>query len=700
MNRQIPDLAENLERSVRSGPAGDDAAGAWDAFRALFEKNPQAMMVYDRKSWRFLAVNDYAVEKYGYTREEFLAMTIADIRPHEDIERLKQDTSGEPQSGNKVSRGWRHLLKNGKCIYVTIHSHPIDYQGYDAVLVTVTDVSELQDAIHQLEMQQAYFQQLFENSPEGIVLVNGKGEILDANRAFQRMFGYRLDELKGHTPLSLIVPEDAVEESLKSFSKNYDAGDTARMTSRRKRKDGELIDVEILAYPVTVNGEQIGVFAIYQDVTERQRALSEVDYRARHDALTGAFNRSEFEHRLSALIADSEARDARHAFLYLDLDQFKVINDTCGHTAGDRVLVEVSRLIRSCVRESDSVSRLGGDEFGVLLACCPVDVAISKAERLVEVVSGYQFVWEDKRFPLSVSIGIVEIGVDIGSVEHAMSNADAACYSAKEKGRNRYQLYLPKDADFIMRRAEMAWVSRLNTAIEENRFVLFYQEIMGLSDATQVRHREVLIRYRDDDGSLIAPGAFVPPAERYNFMPAIDRWVLHSACSRLAARKARGKPKEVLSVNVSGTTLSDEKFPSYVREVLDETGIPGSWLCFEITETAAISNLVVAQQFISEVKGLGCSIALDDFGSGMSSFNYLRSLAIDYLKIDGMFVKEMDTNLVDSAMTEAINNVGKVLGLKTIAEFVETHEVLERLRTMGVDYAQGYGVHKPELWAD
>lgn len=689
---------ERVFAAPSGGTSGESVVSAdWETSDILFKSNPQPMWIYERGTLRFLAVNDAAIRKYGYAEDEFLAMTLAEIRPEEDLSRLQQKTVGKAKSGYDVSAGWRHRAKDGSIVYVNVHTHEIIYREKDAVLAMVADVTQLFETIEELEKQKAYFKQLFDNSPEGIVLLDRTGAIQEANEGFQKMFGYSLDELVGRTPLSLIVPGDAVDGSMRAFNANVNDNEPARLTSVRQRKDGELVSVEVLAYPLYVNGEARGVFAIYQDTTEKQRALREIEYQARHDALTGLANRVWLSEVIERQLNEQTKRRP-HAFLYIDLDQFKVINDTFGHGIGDRALIEVGELLKTQVRDSDLVARLGSDEFGVLLPNCKGKDAERKAGTILSAIGAYKFVWQGQAFPLGASIGIVELDERMRSVEHALSAADAACYAAKDAGRNRVRVYSPSDEDIASRRNEMTWIARLRAALNEDRFVLFFQEIHGISDASDgVRHREILIRYQDEEGRLVPPGAFVPSAERYGLMPAVDRWVLKKTCVHLANR-LRQPGNEIISINLSGTTLSDETFPKFVKDVVTETGVDATRLCFEITETAAISNLTAARKLIKELKGLGSSIALDDFGSGMSSFSYLRTLSIDYLKIDGTFVREMHKSDVDYAMTEAINRVGKILGLKTVAEFVENQEIYDKLKLIGVDYAQGYGLHVPERW--
>lgn len=688
----------NLEGALAGGTPATGGV-ARETFDALFDQNPQPMWIYERPTLRFLNVNEAATVKYGYSKEEFLRMTLADIRPPEDVAKLRAAVRGTGRAGYGESEGWRHVTKDGSLLHVTIHSQKLNYGDTEAVLVVASDVTRVIETIEQLETQKAYFQQLFQNSPEGIVLLGTDGAILEANEGFQKMFGYSHDELIGKTPLSLIVPEDATQDSMQTFNVSAQKHEAARLSTVRKKKNGEFINVEVLAYPLKVNGVTHGVFGIYQDTTEKQRALREIEYQAHHDVLTGLANRARLAERLRDAWAKNKS--GPHTFLFIDLDRFKVINDTCGHSAGDEALVDISRLLKSHVRDTDLIARLGGDEFGILLSNCSEENACRKAEEILASLRTFRFTWNDRVFPVGASIGLVEVAEFAPSVEAAVTAADAACYAAKESGRDRVRIYRPDDKDIATRRSEVSWLSRLRLALEENHFVLFFQEIHSLSEpADGARHKEILLRYKGEDGKLVPPGAFIPSAERYNLMPAIDRWVVKATCAHLQRNKGRSDKPETISINLSGTSVSDEAFPAFVISTIHETGVDPRSLCFEITETAAISNLAAARRLITALKEIGCSISLDDFGSGMSSFNYLRTLPVDYLKIDGTFIKECHTSQIDCAMTEAINHVGKILGLKTVAEFVENDEIYRKLKEIGVDYAQGYGLHIPEPWND
>jgi diguanylate cyclase (GGDEF)-like protein len=431
---------------------------------------------------------------------------------------------------------------------------------------------------------------------------------------------------------------------------------------------------------------------------EHRKAEATIRHMAFHDPLTGLFNRHHFEQRVAEALREVREGGVGHALLYLDLDQFKVVNDTCGHVAGDELLRQLSMLLHSQVRESDILARLGGDEFGVLLESCPGDRAEQIAGKLLQAINQFRFSWCGKTFAVGGSIGLVPITTPNADVSDLLRSADIACYAAKDHGRNRVHVYSEDDLDLLRRQGEMQWVSRINAALEEGRFVLYRQNIVPLKTGNgSAECCEMLIRMRDEDGNVVLPGAFFPAAERYNLAPAIDRWVVRNLLQAVAkARELAIPTPNSFFINISGTTLNDDAFFDFVREQLAETRLPASNLCFEITETAAIANLSRAVAFIEHFRREGCHFALDDFGAGLSSFSYLKTIPVDYLKIDGHFVKNILDNAMDRAIVEAINQIGHVVGLKTIAEFVESEAIRRQLCEIGADYAQGFGLHRPE----
>ncbi len=428
------------------------------------------------------------------------------------------------------------------------------------------------------------------------------------------------------------------------------------------------------------------------------QATARLVYQASHDALTGLINRREFEQRLERTLLSALQQDREHALCYMDLDQFKVINDTCGHAAGDELLRQLALLLKANLRERDTLARLGGDEFALLLENCNVQDALEVADTFRAEVQRFRFKWGDRIFAVGMSVGMVAINRDSGTAANLLSAADAACYVAKDRGRNQIHVYEIRDSDLVRHRGEMQWVTRIHRALEEHRLRLSWQEIRRTDGATGAhRHVELLLRMVDDDGSEILPMAFIPAAERYFIMPSLDSWVIEEAL-RLCTRYLSGEREQhcLFAVNLSGASLKDPAFRSKLLAHLQDNPEAGPHLCFEITETAAIGNLAVVNDFIDAMRDFGCSFALDDFGSGLSSFMYLKNLKVDYLKIDGAFVSDITSNPIDRSMVEAIHRIGHQMGLKTIAEYVETDQTLAMLRQIGVDYVQGNGVHFPE----
>lgn len=442
----------------------------------------------------------------------------------------------------------------------------------------------------------------------------------------------------------------------------------------------------------------IGIIIVMHDVTGTRELSKKIAYQASHDPLTDLYNRAIFEEFLGQLLNDAKDQNFEHVLFYLDLDRFKIVNDTCGHFAGDQLLRQVSSTMKQKIRKTDIIARLGGDEFGIILTNYPFSQAYEIGEKIRQAVSDIHFIWDEKLFSVEVSIGAVGINSGCKSVEYLLGIADQSCYMAKEKGGNRIHFFLDDDCEFSDRWGEMQWISALNQAFAENSFCLYFQPIIATESGNQKKHIELLLRLRDKKKRVILPSLFLPAAQQYNMMTAIDRWVIEF-CLHFYEENYREIPVEnipVFTMNLSGSSLNDDYFLKYLKEQLLNYQLPPNIICFEITETIAINNYNKAIQFINELKSMGCLFALDDFGIGLSSFNYLKKLPIDYIKIDGAFIQNLLDSPLDRSIVESINQISHILGIRTIAEVVENEAVFEVIKEIGIDYGQGFWFGKPQ----
>lgn len=563
------------------------------------------------------------------------------------------------------------------------------------------DISTRKLAEQALYAEKERLQVTLQSIGDAVITTDTDEQIVFMNPVAEAMTGWPSEEAIGQplTKIFYIINEQTnarAFDRVKAVLKSQKAAGLAEQTALVHR-DGRRFPIEDSAAPIRdQSGAIIGVVLVFHDVSEARKMAAEMTHQATHDALTGLINRSEFERRMETALTTGKVQHKEHTLLYMDLDQFKIVNDTCGHVAGDELLKQLSSLLQDKLRQSDTLARLGGDEFGVLLEGCPQEPAMRIADTLRKTVSDFRFAWEGKSFPIGVSIGLVTFSNGGITLADVLRMADAACYLAKDKGRNRIHVYADEDEELVRRQGEMSWTTRINQALGENRLVLYAQKILCINEVDPGReHYEVLVRMLDDRGHLIPPMAFIPAAERYGLMPLIDCWVIRNAFACFAQRHAASTQKVTCAINLSGATICDEQILHFIHQEIQRLRIPAASICFEVTETAAITNLKQAVALIRELKKLGCQFALDDFGSGMSSFAYLKHLPVDYLKIDGSFVKDMVDGPIDCAMVEAINHIGHVMGIQTIAEFVENDAILDKLRTIGVDYAQGYGIGKP-----
>ncbi|MGB5438546.1 MAG: EAL domain-containing protein [Gammaproteobacteria bacterium] len=597
--------------------------------------------------------------------------------------------------------------KDGSQIWILENSH---YRyDKDEVVVgiegTIRDITALKQAKEELHQEKERAHVTLGSIGDGVITTDLGGNIEYMNKVAEDSTGWKLENARGKPIMDVFSivdektqqpPRDPADLCLKQGKSVMLSGHLQLIHRHRQ----ERLSVEVNASPIRdSNADIMGVVLVFHDVTELRGLARKMSYQASHDSLTGLINRREFENRIKQIVENARTHKTRHTLCYMDLDNFKVVNDTCGHSAGDELLKQLTIKLRMELREADTLARLGGDEFGILFDGCSIENAREPADIIRKLVEEFRFSQEDKIFRIGASIGLAAINEDSGSLSDVLSAADSACYMAKEQGRNRIHVYQANDEALVERSGQMQWVQRLQDTLEQNRFRLFFQPIQKLntvSGETGRLHGEVLVRMLDEENKLVGPGSFIPSAERYGLMPAIDRWVVSNTFRMLAqAARNNGNNINICSINLSGQSMSDDRFMEFLVKEIESSGVSPSQLCFEITETAVIGNLCNAASLISSLRKMGCRFALDDFGVGLSSFSYLKTLAVDYLKLDGYFVKNMVTDTLDRTMVEAINKIGHSMDIKTIAEFVEDETILAAVREVGIDYAQGYVIGKP-----
>ncbi|WP_434610328.1 EAL domain-containing protein [Pseudomonas sp. D2-30] len=574
-----------------------------------------------------------------------------------------------------------------------------------ALLRTHKLLAQRQVFANALQLEKERAQITLQSIGDGVITTDVEGAIAYMNPAAEAMTHWKAEHAAG-LPLAALfnlLDDNAQTEGLTLIEHILSGrlGGGSEHSKLIQRLDGSTVSVTLVGAPIRHSGKVSGAVLVLHDMTQERQYIANLSWQATHDALTGLANRREFEYRLEQALHNLTRQVGRHALMFLDLDQFKLVNDTCGHAAGDELLRHICALLQSGLRENDTLARLGGDEFGILLENCSPDAAEKIAEGLRQTVQNLHFVWKGRPFVTTVSIGLVHIAQSPTTLEASLRAADMACYMAKEKGRNRVQVYHADDSELSLRFGEMAWVQRLHMALEENRFCLYAQEIAALGPGDHGGgHIEILLRLHDEAGRMILPDSFIPAAERYGLMTSLDRWVVENVFRiiRQCLNESRRGPLAMCAINLSGTTIGDQAFLDFLRKQFETYAIPPEMICFEITETSAISNLGSAIRFINELKGLGCYFSLDDFCAGMSSFAYLKHLPVDFLKIDGSFVKDMLDDPINRAMVEVINHIGHVMGKRTIAEFVETVQIEQALLEIGVDYAQGYVIERPQMF--
>jgi diguanylate cyclase (GGDEF)-like protein/PAS domain S-box-containing protein len=674
-------------------------------FRGLFESVMEGVYRTARDG-RLLVVNPAFVQMLGYSSAQELQQVSAGslywYPSDRDTYVRRIESDGEVRNEEYVLR-----RKDGSMLVVVDNGRAVrDKQGriigFEGTIADITERKKAETAVFQAKERA---QVTLQSIGDAVITTDSEGRIDYMNPVAESLTGWENREAESQlignvlTVIDELTREATESPVMRCLREGQLLGLTEHTVLVNRR--GQEIAIQDSAAPIRDRaGNLIGAVMVFHDVSKERRLHRALHYQASHDALTGLINRREFENRLTMAVESvRQDADCRQALLYLDLDQFKLVNDTCGHPAGDQLLKQITGVLQSRVRSGDTLARLGGDEFGILLQSCALDQALRVAETLRQAIRDYRFIWQDGVLEVGVSIGIVEITADTPTVASVMSAADVACYAAKDQGRNRVQLYKPNNVP--ERHREMHWVSKLTRACDESRFELFYQPIVPIgTTATEREHFELMLRLRDEFGSLVTPAEFIPAAERYNVMPSIDRWVVRQTLDHLVHRSGSGVKPYTIAVNLSGTSLNDERFLEYLIAELSARDLAPGAMCFEITETAAIANLGNVVYFMRELKARGCHFALDDFGSGLSSFMYLKTLPVDYLKIDGQFIENVTRDPVDRSMVEAISQVGRAMGIQTIAERVESAEVLAELGRLGIGFAQGFHIAEPRSTAD
>jgi Amt family ammonium transporter len=602
----------------------------------------------------------------------------------------------------------RHLFRVDERRFIRVSVKPLMmHPGYCLVQISEIDSSLAQgERLTTNSVAQQHTRAMLSSVEDAVILFDTAGRVEFANLAAEGMTGYSSRQMVGRrlTEVYRVFDESSVGKDPLTLEKIIN-GEEIQLVL--KHREGLSLPVR---QSITRLKDEVGslesVVLVFKDTSQSRKLAAQLNWQSSHDPVTRLFNRTEFDRQLTTLLEQPVIEGCGHCLLYLDIDRFKIVNDNCGHAAGDELLRQLASLIKRCIRNSDLLARLGGDEFGILLTQCSVEVAERIADSIRLSIQGFRFVYGEKSFSQSVSIGMVPIDDQSSDLEQILSFADSACFSAKEEGRNKIHIYDPLGSSAAKRHGEAKWVTRIRSALDDDRFTLYVQPIKSIAGNDVAEYVEVLIRMLDESGELILPGAFIPAAERFGLMPNVDRWVIDRLIRYIVDIRGvdnqGGDNRQTCQatgrryfVNLSGQSLCDEDVLQMILDRIKHYDLPKGMLCFEVTETAAISNLTSAERFMRTLQRFGCEFALDDFGSGLSSFSYLKHLPVEYLKIDGAFVKEMLDNVIDDSMVDAINRIGHIMGLETIAEFVENSRVLDRLKDIGIDYAQGYGICRP-----
>ncbi|MBS0380246.1 MAG: EAL domain-containing protein [Proteobacteria bacterium] len=690
---------------TRAGPGAEpEAVEAPKLFADLGDRIHEAVLVHREA---ILYANRQFASYVGVDRVELIGRRLADLVPPEYAELVSENIARRLAGEAAAERYEIDMVGlQGQVSRLEVASTVVDYDRSNALLITGVEIIPTQ-TVQQLRLapdSAAAEPQLLalQSLAEAIIATDKEGRITFMNPAAEQLTGAEAATASGRPLEEVVNLVDETDRRLLADPVNQalTAGTPVNLSRRAllmPRAIGGERSIELTASPIRdAHQEVVGAVVMLHDVTELRGLARQMSYQATHDALTGLVNRREFERRLQESIDSGHRGDGQHVLCYLDLDRFKLVNDTSGHVAGDSMLREVAKLLRDAVRDSDTVGRLGGDEFGLLLIGCPLDKARQIADDLTRAVGDYRFVWKDKIFNIGVSVGLVEISRESGTLEELLAAADTACYVAKKQGSGRVAVYSARDEAHARHTGEIQWLQRLQSALKENRFHLYHQVIVPAHGEDGGPAMEVLVRLQDEAGNELAPADFMRAAERYRLMGLVDRWVVQTTLAALGRGAIPVPSNRSVAINISGQTLGDVQFLEFVVECFDSTGAAPSQVCFEITESAVIANLDHARRFVGVLHGMGCQFALDDFGSGVGSFSNLKNLPLDYLKIDGSFMRNLARDTVNQAMVTAMIKLARTLNFKVIAEQVEDSAAAETARKMGVDYLQGYAIGRPQ----
>ena len=698
---EIGQLGDNVNRLFDALNTKDRQMRQREAlFQDLANTMPEVVLVHRD---RVIFANSAAGALMGLTAEQLAGRQVTDlVRPAYRAMTRKNITgrlAGEP-----VPDRYEIQLISGEegGLWVEAAGTMIDYRGQKAILSIARDVSYRKSIEANLGRGKQQAQITLESIGEGVITADTEGVIDYLNSAAEKLTGTTRENAIGKrmTDLMTLVDEndrkdlgDPVARCL-SERRQVGLGRRALMISSDGSRE---LSVELTASPIIGAGETVaGAVVIMHDVTEIRGLTRRISYQAAHDALTGLINRMEFERRLADALEGGRGDSVNSVLCYMDLDRFKAVNDTCGHLAGDNMLREIAKLIRDQVRDSDFVARLGGDEFGMLLVRCPLDKSRQIADDVCNAIRDYRFVWQDRIFTVGISIGLVEVAPETGTLKDLLSAADSACYVAKQQGRGRVHVYSARDEVSARQRGDIHWLRQLQVALRENRFEIHAQPIISTAGrVTRGPALEVLLRMLDEDGKLVPPRQFIPAAERYQLMASVDRWVVQATLSAIAHGAIRLPDERSCSINLSAQALAEEGFLDFVVECLDHSQVPPYRICFEVSESAVMERFDLARRFVAVLHGIGCQFALDDFGSGLGSFTTLRELSIDYLKIDGTYTRDLRPETLNHQVVTAVTGVARILGFRVIAEQVETQADFEALRSVGVDFIQGNFIDRP-----